>query len=51
MKTRLFLSFPSAFPKLSFDFSLAFRLLFLSIFSAVAFLFGCKGTHAMLQAI
>ena len=36
MKTRLFLSFSSAIPKQ---------------FSAVAFLFGCKGTHAMLQAI
>lgn len=37
MKTRLFLSFPFALPKLSFS----YRLL----------LFGCKGTHAILQPI
>ena len=51
MKTRLFLSFPSAFPKLFVCYSLAFRLLFLSFRSAIAFLFGCKGTHAILQPI
>ena len=51
MKTRPFLSFPSTFPKLSVCFSYVFRLLFLSFRSAIAFLFGCKGTHAILQPI